>query len=493
MMKPRLVWILGFLGSLTACGAPGKSATYLAAQAAQNVGCKTSQSDMWESLHKIAEDGADFPSPEALRQSLMQQGAARGLNGARFSQYVDDFISNYTTTLNGVRATFDPKTTADWHRALAEMEAGIRVTPAHAALNDQIKTSLSNLDLSEVALDAACAQPQPSTQPQPTPTPPGTVWDELKATQTPEVYGARRVIAVAYQSCDVLSLAPMTSKTPDIQGIKNAVGARPDGGNIRSISSLPALLSSDYYYATPKAAKSSCFKVANDPLIYNFGGKPYVTSSSPYNLDMFTHTNGGGPTLGIDCSGFVFSSLAMAGLKISSDPKVLLKASLVNAYGSSAFKEPQNNGMTCLQKISVDAQTSILPGDIGAIDGHVIMIDAIGADPLGLARAKSLSDCTASVLKSSGFDFTIAQSAAVKNGIGINRIRGVDFMPASATISNGFVAYAVAACRAKFGASPNLSSPSFSIVRHLKTPDCMAPAPLTFSHDDCVASCAAMD
>ncbi|MGZ3722935.1 MAG: hypothetical protein ACXVA9_08405, partial [Bdellovibrionales bacterium] len=410
-----------------------------------------------------------------------------GLQGANYERYVDAFVSNYSTTIEGIKAKFDPKDPGTWQKALAEMEVGIRVTDLHAELLDQIQASLNKLDAAESALQVTCTNPGDTGGPDNN-TSSGTVWDQLKKTQSPEVYGARRTLAVAYQSCDVLKLAPLTSATPSVVGILD-YDVRADGGHVRKISSISDLQATDYYIHNQTLAKSSCFNVHNNPLIYNFGGKPYTTTSDETKLDMFTPVNTGGPTLGIDCSAFVFSALTVGGLKLDPDPKKITKASLVSGIPSGAFKEPQINGMRCLQKISVDAKTSILPGDIAAINGHVIMVDAIGADPLAISEIKTLADCTAANINPAKFDFAISQSAPVKNGIGINRHRGADYMSQSSTIRNGFIAYAVAACRAKFGATADLSSPNFSLVRHAKTAECLLPKPLVMAHDDCVAAC----
>src|ERR1700709_59335 len=96
----------GFL-VLSACGAPGKSAQSVAAQAIQSVGCKASQSDMSNSLYRLAEESSAFPSAAELRTALLSAGEAQGLTGANFSRYVDAFVSNYTTTIEGIRAKFD--------------------------------------------------------------------------------------------------------------------------------------------------------------------------------------------------------------------------------------------------------------------------------------------------------------------------------------------------------------------------------------------------
>lgn len=131
-----------------------------------------------------------------------------------------------------------------------------------------------------------------------------------------------------------------------------------------------------------------------------------------------------------------------------------------------------------------------MPGDIIAINGHVNIIDAVGADPFGLNRATSVADCTTTRLTSSGFDFVIAQSSPSKGGIGINRYLAKDYLNESSTYKTGLTAYAVAACKAKFSASATVSSPNLSIVRHRRTAECKA-EPLVSRNMECVDSCRA--
>lgn len=476
---------------LTACGKMRASAVGLAAQSVNSIGCKTSQSEMWSALQKIAETEQAFPSDDEVATAVRQAAQARGLKGPALDRYIQAFTQNYEVTVKGIASHLAPHDVEGWKKALAQMEIGIRVTPIHAELQDQISGSLKKLSQAEAALQAACPNPD---QPIATPTPPtnsGTVWDQLKAAQNPEVYGARRVLATAYQSCSVLNLPPMTNSTPDVQGIE-VTGTHSSGAGLtRAIASLAQVVASDYYIKGQTLAKNTCFEIRNAPMIYDFGGKPYTTSSQPQILDFFKNGGSGTSVLGIDCSAFVFSALATAGLKMDPDPAKVLKADLVQGIGSSAFKEPQSNGLRCLNKISVSAAQSILPGDIVAINGHVVMIDTVGADPFGLGKITQLSDCTAAKLPVSRFDFGIAQSAPVKNGIGINRYKASEYVATSSTFTAGLQAYAVAACKAKFGGSAAINSPNLSVVRHAKTPECMT-EPLQLNNDDCISSCPAL-
>jgi hypothetical protein len=493
-MKNRNLLGLSILAlTVAACSPAGKSATSLAQQGVENLGCKTSQSETWSTLHRIAETEGQYPSAEEVRTALLKAGQDKGLEGSAYENYVEAFVANYSAIIEGIKKNFAPADLAGWNKALAEMEIGARVTEVHAKLQDEIKAKQQKLDEAEHLLGKTCANPDAGQVTLPLPPPPdptATVWDQLKSTVTPEVYGARRTLATAYQSCDVLKLAPVNAATPNVQGI-TITGTHPAGGRMRQISSVSNVASTHYYIKGMKQPRTSCFKVSGSPLIYDFGGKPYVSSSNEKLLDFFKNGGSGTSVLGIDCSAFVFSSLAVAGLKLDPDPKKPLKASLVSGVGSSMFKEPQSNGLRCLDKISVSKSISILPGDIIAINGHVVMIDAIGADPFGLNKITQSSDCTSAKLPYTSFDFTIAQSAPVKEGMGINRYSAKDYLATSNTFRTGVTNYAVAACKAKFGVSSTVSTTSLAIVRHRKTADCMT-APLQENKEDCITSCKAI-
>jgi hypothetical protein len=491
--------------TLTACGKMGSTAQNIAQSSLGNLGCKASQSEMWNSLQAVVENGEKYPDTNELREALLSIGKQYGQSGPLFNNYVNAFVENYQTTISGIEEKFAPQDERSWKKALAEAEVGIRVTDAHKDLQSKLQASLTKLDKAESALQAPCASegegegdggvasggvtsPGPTTEPETTTVgKTGTAWEQLKTTQDLVVYGARKVLATAYQSCDVLSLKPMVASTPSVKGIE-VTGHHPSGGLTRAIAQVADVVKTHYYIANQRLAKSSCFEVRNSPLIYDFGGKPYTSSSKPYELNMFKNTSGGQNTLGIDCSGFVFSALAVAGLKMDPSSSKPLKASLVHGIPSGAFKEPQDNGLRCLAKISVSKSTSIKSGDIAAINGHVVMLDQVGDDPFGLRLITKSSDCNSSKISYKNFDFVINQSSPSKNGIGINRYVAKDYLAESSSYRDGLTRYAVAACRAKFDLTPKLDSPNLSVVRHKKTSECKATA-LTEAHEDCVDSC----
>lgn len=509
----RLSTSLVALLAISACGAGNRSAINVSAKAIESLGCKTSQSELWDSLQKVAEDGAEYPSADEVRKALTEAGEAHHYQGKAFESYVNAFVENYDVTIEGVRSKFGPNNTQMWRKALAEMEVGIRITDVHAKLADRISGSLEKLAQAEKALDATCTEPQPdpvsqippdSTSSEPSREPAGemdpmitvqsqgtydTVWNQLLGTTRREVYGARRVLATAYQSCDALSLSAMTANTPDVVGVAKDAKPNPqNGGILRHYGSLASINASHYYIAGQRLAGSKCQEVRNHPPIYDFGGKPYSTSSLPTTLNMFRGDGGSGSEVfGLDCSGFIFTSLATAGLRmIDPDPNKPLKATMVLGTPAAAFKEPQSNHLTCLEKIKVTKDANIHSGDIVATKGHIIMIDSVGVDPLGLSLIKSSASCSA--LSYKNFDFVIAQSSPSKGSIGINRFQARNYLAESTTMRLGLTQYAIAACRAKFGLDPKLSSPDLSVVRHKRTAECRVPD-FQLTGSECVDSC----
>ncbi|MGZ3769451.1 MAG: hypothetical protein ACXVCP_00515 [Bdellovibrio sp.] len=301
-------------------------------------------------------------------------------------------------------------------------------------------------------------------------------------------FGGRWAFATAYQSCHSEQLPAMTSQTAELKGV-SIVGKHSDGvGKKRMISSLPDVQSSHYYIRDMQNYGEGCFNVRQNPLIYDYGGKPYATTAANSPLDLFKNNGDGTSVLGIDCSAYVFTAMATAGLRLKAGRA--LKASDSWAWGSTSYLEPQQNGLTCLSKINVTPTVSLKAGDIVAVHGHVLLIDKAGDDPFGINSIKAAKDC--SKISSKSFDFIIAQSSSSKNGIGINYYDARDYLTTSDKMKVGLEKYAYYACLAKFGNktyTPNVGS--LSVVRHKGTAECMATR-VTMAKESCIQSCSSL-
>ncbi len=314
------------------------------------------------------------------------------------------------------------------------------------------------------------------------------------------IEGLHRVLATAYQTCDVLQTEPVSSKTPNLQGIKVISEPHKSGrGRQRVYQDIQKIFQSNPYYALNNSIREGCFDNARQPLIYDFGGKPNVTTDANSKLDLFTNAGSGTNVLGIDCSGFIFSAIARGGLKLA--PNKTLKAVLVHGTSARMFKNPSKNGMTCFDSVVDIKATTIQPGDIIASDGHIVMVDRVGDDPLGLKRAKKATECNPTVLTSNGFDFTVSQSSPWKNGMGIQQSVAKDYLKSSTTFQKGLVQLAQYFCQESFKTKKtmaiNIESSlvtkpdlgGIDVIRHKGTTECLTAKPIELSYESCVDNC----
>lgn len=302
--------------------------------------------------------------------------------------------------------------------------------------------------------------------------------------------GARRVFTTLYQSCKVLSLPPMPAGFA-IKGIEENGRHENGTGKRRFIGDLDALVQS-HYYVSGFEPSASCVDIRKHPPIYDYGGKPFVTKD-PVSLDLFQDGGSGTEALGIDCSGFVTSSLMAAGLRLTED-KALSPFADLDGTNADALRQPQSNGLTCLstfqiKRVSKDEITTLQSGDIAASKGHVIIVEKVGADPFGLANIDKASECTADHFNPNDFDIQIIHSSPQAAGIGLARQKLSAFT--SEGFRAAFVELAVLTCKAKFDSEKigkSVTGAGVNFVRHDLSDECrQAPIPLVSSK--CVESC----
>lgn len=296
-------------------------------------------------------------------------------------------------------------------------------------------------------------------------------------------WGMRWTFATAYQSCKVLHQPPLTVQDPDVGGIKSWC-CHPDGVGFKREITDPVLVSKTNPYIQPPVDLKSCVDVSRNPLIYNYGGKPFLAEQG---LDLHRVAGDGTNVLGIDCSAYVSTALLTAGLKLSkSAPLRPVQAQL---YSSGDFLHPEEDGLSCLTRISVGKDQSLRDGDLVGVQGHVFMVGEVGADPFGLQKIHKLEDCQK--LSTENLHFNIYQSSNSKNGLGLNRFKAADYVAGSShdTFRKGLLAYAQQACMArlaKTAVTPQLAE--LAITRHVDSSECQGPR-VPLIHESCVAAC----
>jgi predicted DNA-binding ribbon-helix-helix protein len=470
-------------------------------KAGDTVGCQSFEEDFWNSLESVAQNSA-LPTSSVVQKAMEKMVFDSALTTDRFrnlSSPQRQELSDALTRLYIIASekSFIALATANTRLArlstLSALEMGDQTTPAKVELQAQLRSEFAHVKaLMSSAVssgDAKCSTPDPIPTAAPaTPTPTAQslkLLDYWKSTRHPGVYGALKTLAIAYQSCDAGQKPALTNSVPDVQGI-TITGSYPGTpGKKRMITDLKALLRTDYYLEGYSKPSSTCFEVLKNPLIYDYSGRP-DTSNGTFNL--FSNY-GGTSVLGIDCSGYVFTSYAGAGLKMKKDGH--LKASQVLGINSAMIKNPQSNGLLCLGFASFNPTESLKAGDLLASSGHVVMVETLGSDPFGIAGIKKDSDCKAANIHIENFDFTVIQSSTVKAGIGINRIQASDYFTGDLEpeMTSALFEHAVTACHAKLQNKTIQSrSQHASFVRHAGTPDCIDQA-IAFDHESCIDSC----
>jgi hypothetical protein len=228
-------------------------------------------------------------------------------------------------------------------------------------------------------------------------------------------------------------------------------------------------------------------------------GTPHYSQESPRMSVLRGNVIDAAPRGHNDCSAFVSSILHTSGSRISPrdrDYKAFSTAAIIG-WGS---------GGDCFNVPRFSESTSLLPGDIvvarGGDEGHVIMVDRVGADPFGLRKVASVQQCDRQP-NFNDWDFTITESTGKKVG---GRKIGPSIWDAKGTFKSKSLSTAVhiarayidlykSACREKFGVRSETKFQRGSyrsrLLRHRGTSDaqCRNPNPPKLRGEECVRSC----
>jgi hypothetical protein len=359
----------------------------------------------------------------------------------------------------------------EYETQLARLENGSRITEDYAKLSFKANQLLSETQLLSQAAGLGCELP-PNPAPDTTPaTPP----ESLTQFPTHLKNALRWTMSTAYQSCESVKLKPVDKTVENVQGI-----VKNESTWGRSYSNIPLIVKTNHYLRNMTYPKN-CLDVSKKPLVYDYGG---VAEFKNNLLNIFVN-KGGGSALGIDCSAFASAAAATAGLLYRKNTQT---KPVYTRYTTRDFVDPVKSNWDCYAKVAVNSNTSILPGDLAIISGHMVGIDSVEKDPFGISGITDISQCNS--LTTNQFHFVLIQSSASKGSLGINRYLASDYANETADIKTLFLGYAKAACQAKFSGKsivPTLNS-SMSIIRHSGTPECKAQrVPLV--NEKCIADC----
>jgi hypothetical protein len=434
-------------------------------------GCKDFRDLIWSNFYKHYEDIYNSNYNEGDLDRLLT------IHDSDLRQYVSALVVLLFAEAPRMLKLSDPHLILE---ALSAIELGDRSTPAKKAISQKAEFLIFKIEDRVKELGVECSRSSNKDLLIPDKAP-------LKRLFNPQA-GIQKVFSTFYQSCEVLDFPLLKNSDADVQGV-SVIGNHPDGiGKRRVIRSKERVNATHFYIQKiPQLKDPGCLNIRENPPIYNYGGKPYASHEIDSPLNFFKRSGSGSNTLGIDCAALVFSNLAAAGLKLKANST--LKA--VNVYGvsSAMLRNPQSNGLDCIQKVTFYKEESLKVGDIISAPGHTTMVDSVGEDPFGISTINQVTDCKASNISASRFNFSIIQSAPIKNGLGVNSISIREYLKWDGSWGAGLLFYALKACRAKFGIISSTPYPSgLSIVRHKGIPECLT-TPLRLVSEACVSAC----
>jgi hypothetical protein len=374
----KIFALLALVAPLAGCG-KSEGVTSLALAIGDSPNCPSGRDRFWAELYRQVEHSGVLPDSSevdrAIRATSRSDAQATALVGAYSS------IAREIRFLSPSEALI----------RLAQMEIGDRTTPEKSARQDEIESKMARALQESVSALGECSTPDPVVIPGDADS--VVLFEGWRKARRPQLYGAYKAISVAYQSCNILSVPPLSKSSPSIEGVE-IIGDHPNGvGLARVVSDRDAVYRTNPYYAGRVSPVSGCFHAGTTPLIYDYGGKPFASSSSGGVIDFFKDAGSGTEALGVDCSGFVAASVLAGGLRLKRN--VSSKAPQSGGVNATMFSDPAKNGLSCFSRVASTPSANLQEGDLFANGGHIFMVDRVGSDPLGIAGAKTSADCAA--------------------------------------------------------------------------------------------------
>ncbi|MDE0518238.1 MAG: hypothetical protein OXH36_01585 [Bdellovibrionales bacterium] len=153
------------------------------------------------------------------------------------------------------------------------------------------------------------------------------------------------------------------------------------------------------------------------------------------------------------------------------------------------FKNARRNKLSCLQQQDILPGNPIQSGDIIASNSHVFIVEFTGVDPLNLESFRNSNECHSSQITRKDLNFTVIQSSAHNNGVGINRMHIRDAIDGLTTLTRGLKKTVSRACYHKFGIKAHDNINEISILRHASHVSACRDREIYLENQECLKSC----
>ena len=456
----------------------------------KKTGCQDFRTYVWNYVYRIVSlEGGKPPPYHTTREKIREKMQILTANLPAREENIEKFIELFIQVYASITEFMDQiENKEDASKILVQFEYGV-IDSEHAGFINKLQDTFEALDKIAKTLSVACEESSTKELTSTKYSSQTSRWNvdwfhNMKQSVHPTVYGARKVMSTAYQSCSVLDL-PLMKESQPTRGI-SVISKHPSGyGYRRSVSNLSALNSTHFYLRKSTVPNySQCLDVSQHPLIYDFGGKPSTASKS---INLFRNAGSGSTALGVDCSGFVTSAMASAGLRLK--PGVFIRPVHVKGINSWMLKTAEQNKLSCLRKQDISVHNPIKSGDIIAANSHVVIVEYVGKDPLGLQSIMSESECHSKRINMANFHFTIIQSSAHNNGVGINRMHIQDANKMLSSFKRGLKRVASRACYKMFGKETHSNINEISVLRHASKNSLCRDREIYLEGQECLQSC----
>ncbi|OUR98730.1 hypothetical protein A9Q84_04775 [Halobacteriovorax marinus] len=315
----------------------------------------------------------------------------------------------------------------------------------------------------------------------------------------PAAKGARMLLATMFQSCAAIDNV-IGPSTPNLKGVDSArsYGKQKgvSGGKLRRIYSSKSYINSHIVLSKlakdPNYPAKGCKSMLDKPPVYGYGSRTGVSKSG--GVKLFKGGSGvaktSSPASGIDCSAFISTALGSQGLKVTT------AAGPFTSNTTRSFHALTKQKNSCLKKASFEGDETIKAGDMLNVAGsHIVMIDGVGADPLGINKHATAGTCNS--INVADFDFTFIHSGALKNSYGPSRVHISTYANGPGTMFNSLRQIALKTCLSKVkGKTGKVSTASlttnsrFSLIRHQSDkPSCRSKKRVKLEGESCVKQC----
>lgn len=251
-----------------------------------------------------------------------------------------------------------------------------------------------------------------------------TEYSQKKLNPEMVIQSAAEIFQHFYQNPQAMDLPPYEFlKHGELKGFGSVENLKSKGKN-SFVTNLKLAQNSQYYLNCKHAPLPS---ICQTPPSYIWGGMGWYEKNPNGDFILNLHsndqmTNRLAKHPGLDCSGFIYAVYANAKLRVTTD--LNLTPSFDTADNTPARSYMDLGEKSCFREVVYSKQPDLelSPGDIIAWKTHMLILNSIGSDPLGINHITDSRQCTIANIKPEMATMTVLNS---KGGFGKHSLKTI--------------------------------------------------------------------